>query len=89
LKPDTFPIEDRFVDGFFKINDSSSVDKYMKLLDKFRTYVLARREWVQAMRQVDANVDGVPCSENKPWDKMSYGLGDEANSGGCAGNAIA
>jgi hypothetical protein len=45
LKPDTFPIEDRFVDAFFKINDSPSVEKYMKFLEKFRGFVLMRREF--------------------------------------------
>jgi len=84
LKPDAFPIEDRFVDGFFKISDSPSVEKYMKFLETFRSFILARREWVQAMRRVDADVDSIPCSENKLWDKMFYGLGDEANSGRCA-----
>jgi len=84
LKPDAFPIEDRFVDGFFQITDSPSVDKYMKFLQRFRSFVLARRDWVPSMRRIDGNVDSVPCSENKLWDKMFYGLGDESQNRKCA-----
>lgn len=43
------------------------VDKYMKSLNRFRSYVLARRERISAMRLAAV-------------EKMFYGLGDEARS---------
>lgn len=74
---DAFPIEDSRVDDFFIVKDAPSVDKYMKFLKRFREFVLSHQEWVPHMRQVDGDVDGeVPCSDNKLWDKMFYGLGD-------------
>lgn len=87
LNPLAFPIEDRRVDDFFVLTgDSASVDKYMKLLDRFRTFVLSHLDWLPRLRQadggVDGEVDGVPvCSDNKLLDKMIYGLGDLDRAG--------
>lgn len=86
LNPGAFPIEDSRVDDFFKLNDYASVDKYMKLLNKFRTFVLSHQEWLPRLREadgaVDGEIDGKPvCSDNKLWDKMCYGLGDLDRAG--------
>ncbi|MGB8060706.1 MAG: hypothetical protein WCF26_02270 [Candidatus Sulfotelmatobacter sp.] len=87
LNPPAFPIEDSRVDDFFVLkNDSASVDKYMKLLDRFRSFVLSHQDWLPQLRQadsgVDGEVDGAPvCSDNKLWDKMIYGLGDLDRAG--------
>jgi hypothetical protein len=79
LNPDAFPIEDRLVDAFFMISDSPSVNKYMKFLNRFRDFALAHLGWLPDMRQVDGGVDGeIPCSDNKLWDKMFYGLAEQA-----------
>jgi hypothetical protein len=75
LKPDAFPIEDSRVDTFFQIDDYASVDKYMNLLPRLRKFVLEHQAWIPRMREVDGDIDGpTPCSENKLWDKMFYGL---------------
>jgi hypothetical protein len=87
LNPPAFPIEDSRVDDFFMLNnDSASVDKYMKLLDRFRTFVLSHQAWLPQLREadggVDGEMDGIPlCSDNKLWDKMIYGLGDLDRAG--------
>jgi hypothetical protein len=87
LNPLAFPIEDSRVDDFFALTgDSASVDKYMKLLERFRTFVLSHLDWLPQLRHadggVDGEVDGVPvCSDNKFWDKMIYGLGDLDRAG--------
>lgn len=87
LNPLAFPIEDSRVDDFFMLNnDSASVDKYMKLLDRFRTFLLSHQAWLPQLRETDGGVDGeingVPvCSDNKLWDKVIYGLGDLDRAG--------
>ena len=82
LNPDAFPIEDSRVDTFFVISDPNSVDKYLKLLKRFREFALSHEGWVLHLRQVDGSADGeVPCSENKLWDKVFYGLGELSSSG--------
>lgn len=79
LNSSAFPIEDSRVDDFFVLRkDSASVDKYMKLLDRFRAFVLSHLDWLLHLRQADDGVDGevvgMPvCSDNKLWDKMTYG----------------
>jgi len=80
LNRDAFPIESSESDEFFVIgNYNGPVDRYMKLLNKFRTFVLSHQEWLPHLRQadggVDGEVDGEPvCSDNKLWDKMCVGL---------------
>jgi len=80
LNPDAFPIESSETDEFFELgNYNSQLDRYMKLLNKFRAFVLSRQEWLSYLRQadggVDGEVDGKPvCSDNKLWDKMIMGL---------------
>ena len=76
LNRDAFPIDDSRVDHFFMLHDGASVGKYMKLLERFREFVLAHREWLPTMRQIDAGADEIPCAENKLWDKGFYGLGE-------------
>lgn len=75
LKPDASPIQDSRVDTFFQSDEPASVDKYMNFLSRFRAFVVEKRRWLPQMREVDGEVDGPnPCSENKLWDKMIYGL---------------
>lgn len=87
LNPPAFPIEDSRVDDFFLLsNDSASVEKYMKLGNRFKSFVLSHQDWLPYLRQADGGadgeVDGVPlCSDNKLWDKMIYGLGDLDRAG--------
>ncbi len=81
LNPNAFPIEDSRVDRFFALNDSNSVDKYMRFLSKFRDFAQAHWEWIPELRKIDGNADKIPCSENKLWDKMYYGLGDLEKNG--------
>jgi hypothetical protein len=76
LNPSAFPIEDSRVDKFFVLTDLNSVSKYMKFLGRFREFVLSHQEWLPDLRQVDGDVDGERCSDNKLWDKMCYGLAD-------------
>jgi hypothetical protein len=76
LNPKAFPIEDSRVDKFFVLTDNNSVDKYLKFLARFREFVLSHQDWLPELRQVDGDVDGEPCSDNKLWDKMCYGLGE-------------
>jgi hypothetical protein len=87
LNPLAFPMEDSRVDDFFVLTgDSASVDKYMKLSNRFRSFVLSHENWLPQLRQADGGVDGevggVPvCWDNKLWDKMIYGLGDLDRAG--------
>jgi hypothetical protein len=76
LNRDAFPVEDSRVDDFFILDESVSVDKYMKLLKLFRDFVLAHQAWLPKMREVDAGADEIPCADNKLWDKVFYGLGE-------------
>lgn len=80
LNKDAFPIESSEVDRFFRLSDyNSPVDRYMKLLERFRDFVLSHQDWLSHLRQADGGVDGVAdgkpvCSDNKLWDKMCMGL---------------
>jgi hypothetical protein len=76
LNQRAFPMEDSRVNDFFLITDLNSVDKYLKFADRFRDFVLCYQDWVPALREVDHGSDSQPCSDNKLWDKMFYGLGD-------------
>jgi hypothetical protein len=73
LNPEAFPIEDSRVDKFFVLSDVNSVDKYLKLLKRFREFSLSHQEWLPQLRQVDG---GLAWCDNKLWDKMCYGLGE-------------
>jgi hypothetical protein len=84
LNPRAFPIEDRFVNNFFMLTDNNSVDKYLKFADMFRTFTLKYQAWLPRMRQADAGADSQPCSDNKLWDKIFYGLGELEDSEKCA-----
>ncbi len=76
LNPPAFPIEDGRVDDFFLLDELPSVDKYMKMAELFRKFVLAHQEWLPRMREVDAGADKITCADNKLWDKAFYGLGE-------------
>ena len=76
LNQRAFPMEDRRVNDFFLIRDANSVDTYLKFADRFREFVLRHQDWVPELRKVDAGSDSQPCSDNKLWDKMCYGLVD-------------
>jgi hypothetical protein len=81
LNPDAFPIEDRYVNQFFVLNDANSVDTYLKFLNRFREFALSHQEWLPHLREVDGDVDGeIACSDNKLWDKMCYGFGELARA---------
>jgi hypothetical protein len=87
LNPPAFPIEDGRVDDFFMLRAyDGPIDRYTKLLNGFRTFVLSHQEWLPHLRQADGGFDGEAdgkpvCSDNKLWDKMCYGLGDLDNAG--------
>ena len=87
LNPPAFPIEDGRVDDFFILRTyDGPIDRYTKLLNRFRTFAQSHQEWLPHLRQadggVDGEVDGKPvCSDNKLWDKMCYGLGDLDRTG--------
>ncbi len=74
LNPDAFPIEDSRVDKFFVLTDLNSVDKYLKFVTRFREFTLSHQEWVPHLRQIDG---GLAWCDNKLWDKMCYGLGEQ------------
>jgi len=76
LNKDAFPIESSEVDRFFRLSDyNSPVDRYMKLLERFRDFVLSHQDWLSHLRQVDDVAGGKPvCSDNRLWDKMCMGL---------------
>ncbi len=58
LNPAAFPIEDSRVDDFFVLTgDSASVDKYMKLSNRFRSFVLSHEDWLPQLRQIDGGAD--------------------------------
>jgi hypothetical protein len=84
LNQRAFPIEDRFVNNFFVLTDNNSVDKYLTFADMFRTFTLKNQAWLPEMRKVDAGADSQPCSDNKLWDKIFYGLGKLEDSEKCA-----
>jgi len=48
----------------------------------FREFTLKNQAWLPEMRKVDAGSDSQPCSENKLWDKIFYGLGKIEKSAG-------
>ena len=48
----------------------------------FREFTLKNQAWLPEMRKVDAGSDSQPCSENKLWDKIFYGLGKMEKSAG-------
>lgn len=81
LNPNAFPIEDSRVDKFFLLNDSNSVDKYLRFLNKFRDFALTHADWLPHLRTIDGHADKEPCPDNKLWDKMCYGLGDLDKAG--------
>jgi hypothetical protein len=59
LNRDAFPIESSEVDAFFRVTSyRSQVDRYMTLLNRFRTFVLSHRDWLPHLRQADGGVDG-------------------------------
>ena len=74
LNPDAFPIEDSRVNSFFVITGNNSVEKYLRFANKFREYTLSHQGWLPQLRQVDG---GLAWCDNKLWDKMCYGLGEE------------
>jgi hypothetical protein len=77
LNQSSFPMEDSRVDEFFLITDGKgSADKYLKFANLFRNFVLSHQGWVPELRKVDDGSDSQPCSENKLWDKMCYGIAD-------------
>jgi hypothetical protein len=76
LNQRAFPIEDRYVNEFFKIVEANSPGKYQRFAEKFRTFTLASQSWLLEMRKVDDGADSQPCSDNKLWDKVFYGLGE-------------
>jgi hypothetical protein len=76
LNQSAFPMEDSRVNNFLLIRDVNSVDKYLKFADRFRDFVLRHQDWVPGLREVDDGSDSQPCSDNKLWDKMCYGLAD-------------
>jgi hypothetical protein len=76
LNQRAFPMEDSRVNEFFLITDENSVDKYLKFADRFRDFVVGHQDWVPELRKVDDGSDSQPCSDNKLWDKMCYGLAD-------------
>jgi hypothetical protein len=76
LNQRAFPMEDSRVNDFFLLTDLNSVDKYLKFADRFRDFALRHEEWVPELRKVDDGSDSQPCSDNKLWDKMCYGLAD-------------
>jgi hypothetical protein len=80
LNQRAFPIEDRYVNDFFKIVENNSPGKYQRFAEKFRTFTLANQSWLPAMRKVDDGSDSQPCSDNKLWDKVFYGLGKMADA---------
>jgi hypothetical protein len=76
LNQRAFPMEDSRVNEFFLITDENSVDKYLKFAERFRDFVVRHQDWVPELRKVDDGSDSQPCSDNKLWDKMCYGLAD-------------
>jgi hypothetical protein len=68
------------VNEFFKIVEANSPAKYQRFAEKFRTFTLASQSWLLEMRKVDDGADSEPCSDNKLWDKMFYGLGEMAKA---------
>jgi hypothetical protein len=78
-----FPVEDRYVNNFFGIVENNSSGKYQRFAEKFRTFTLAKQSWLPAMRKVDDGSDSRPCSDNKLWDKVFYGLGEMENPNKC------
>jgi hypothetical protein len=74
-----FPIEDQYVNIFFEIVEHNSPGKYQRFAQKFRTFTLANQSWLPAMRKVNDTSDNRPCSDNKIWDKVFYGLGETEN----------
>jgi hypothetical protein len=71
LNPPTFPIEDGRVDDFFVLKTyTSPVDRYTRLSNRFRDFVISHHEWLPHLRDadggIDGEVDGKPvCSDNK------------------------
>jgi hypothetical protein len=83
LNQSAFPMEDSRVNDFFLMDDENSVDKYLKFADRFRDFARQHQDWLPALRKVDDGSDSQPCSENKLWDKMCYGIADLEKSTAC------
>jgi hypothetical protein len=72
LNPEAFPIEDRFVNHFFELNEANSAALYLKFLSRFRDFAISHNSWLPELHHVDG---GLSWCDNKIWDKMCYGLG--------------
>lgn len=74
LNVDAFPMADSTVDRFFHLhNQSVSLDKYEKLLSRYRSFIGEREDWLPPLRAADG---GLAWSDVKLWDKVCYGVAD-------------
>jgi hypothetical protein len=50
--------------------------KYRRFTIIFSEFTTAHQSWLPQLRKVDDGSDSQPCSDNKLWDKVFYGLGE-------------